>query len=92
MTKAMAGVFAAGAFVVGLLVWPAASGLGVITFDSGANHMASMSSMTQADCPAGAAMMSRSSTGMTMSMPCGPEASSPGPDSHHASPSPAVTP
>lgn len=91
MTKAMAGVLAAGAFVVGLLVWPAATGLGVITLDSDANHMAAMSHMTSADCPASAEMMAGSSTGMTMSMPCTTGAGESGPDSHHPSPSPEAT-
>lgn len=95
MTKAMAGVLAAGAFVVGLLVWPAATGLGAITLDAGANHMA-MAHMTSVDCPTrgemSSEMMSGSSTGMTMSMPCSTEAGNAGADSHHLSPSPEVTP
>lgn len=95
MTKAMAGVLAAGAFVVGLLVWPAATGLGVITLDSDANHMAAISHMSSADCPASAEMtaemMAGSSTGMTMSMPCTTGAGESGPDSHHPSPSPEAT-
>lgn len=91
MTKAMAGALAAGAFVVGLLVWPASAGLGLTTITNTGTGMAMMN-MSQADCPMCDGMMSRSLMGLAMSMPCTSGTRDPGPDSHHASPSPDVTP
>ena len=91
MTKAMAGALAAGAFVVGLLVWPASAGLGLTTITNSGTGMA-MTHMSQADCPMADGMMSGSAMGMAMSMPCTSGASDPAPDSHHPSPSPGVTP
>ena len=91
MTKAMAGALAAGAFVVGLLVWPASAGLGLTTITNSGTGMA-MTHMSQADCPMADGMMSGSAMGLVMSMPCMSGTRDPGPHSHHTSPSPDVTP
>lgn len=90
MTKAIAGALAAGAFVVGLLVWPASAGLGLTTITTSGTGMA-MTHMSRADCPMTDGMMTSSSMGMSMSMPCTSRTSDPGRDRHHASLSPEVT-